>query len=585
MRQVEKLAKALVPVLHGNVDKESADAHATHIKQVIQDLLASPSLLIKPTQRIAKIKKAEEVLSMDHHIKAATSFFATFHEFQEDTCVSLLLAKLLIALGEGVVYLDQTIAPGKGDIAAEVIDPNCCLYVWKSKFENYLAQHASPSSKETQLHDTIVEALAQYSQDGHPDTFRTFRSNLHQLCLLRKLRVWMLVDDATSDALQNFPIVWPKEQYLTAFHFVLTGSVGLAKFVTERYLERQSWDLPLFDLEETASLALRLQSTLNLPTEVIEGAFGLNLDLDDEEQTKDKMGEFLFGLFGGVPGYVAELFVALSRECVVDFKTIDAKKSNAQIWLNQMNGILDPWKYARNAGLCGSTPPRGAIFRYMLEALFFFAPRDNVLETVKYFRMRFFDDPGLEGVLMELEVILKLQHEEPIQAALITLKGEQWVPEAEETVPAIRHKAYYTILPGSNHTIQAPLPFSRDKRDVSDTIQDYDRCTPGQNEASDLSCLFNNTVPTEEKVFCVMVAPHCNSTDYSPPAGHRGAFFFSPRPSKKQIPEGAKTTSETEEIEMAQAVEQKLRATKTARETSSDDLSKSKKRKTNKSQH
>ncbi|CAK4723230.1 unnamed protein product, partial [Aphanomyces euteiches] len=322
MSQVEELAKALVPVLHGNVHKESADAHATHIKQVIQDLIASPSLLIKPTQRIAKIKKAEEVLSMDHHIKAATSFFSTFHEFQEDTCgivfgqkqqgksqFLFFLAKLLIALREGVVYLDQTIAPGKGDIAAQVIDPNCCLFVWKSKFEDYLAQHASPSSKETQLHDTIVEALAQYPQDGHPDTFRTFRSNLHQLCLLRKLRVWMIVDDATSDALQNFPIVWPKEQYLTAFHFVLTGSVGLAKFVTERYLERQSWDLPLFDLEETASLALRLQDALNLPTEVIEGAFGLNLD--DEEQKKDKIGEFLFGLFGGVPGYITELFLAL----------------------------------------------------------------------------------------------------------------------------------------------------------------------------------------------------------------------------------------------------------------------------------
>ncbi|KAH9119206.1 hypothetical protein AeMF1_007987 [Aphanomyces euteiches] len=377
---------------------------------------------------------------MDHHIKAATSFFSTFHEFQEDTCgivfgqkqqgksqFLFFLAKLLIALREGVVYLDQTIAPGKGDIAAQVIDPNCCLFVWKSKFEEYLAQHASPSSKETQLHDTIVEALAQYSQDGHPDTFRTFRSNLHQLCLLRKLRVWMIVDDATSDALQNFPIVWPKEQYLTAFHFVLTGSVGLAKFVTERYLERQSWDLPLFDLEETASLALRLQSTLNLPTEVIEGAFGLNLD--DEEQKKDKMGEFLFGLFGGVPGYITELFVALSRENVslisyMEFLNIRVRGlvekelgvnivENAGLWLKTMKQVTDPWWFAREAGLCGSTPPRGAILRYMLEALFFFAPQDNALETVKYFRSRLQDDP--------------------VRAPLIKLEGEQWGPEAEET--------------------------------------------------------------------------------------------------------------------------------------------------------
>ncbi|KAH9148908.1 hypothetical protein LEN26_004373 [Aphanomyces euteiches] len=237
----------------------------------------------------------------------------------------------------------------------------------------------------------------------------------------------MIVDDATSDALQNFPIVWPKEQYLTAFHFVLTGSVGLAKFVTERYLERQSWDLPLFDLEETASLALRLQSTLNLPTEVIEGAFGLNLD--DEEQKKDKMGEFLFGLFGGVPGYITELFVALSRENVslisyMEFLNIRVRGlvekelgvnivENAGLWLKTMKQVTDPWWFAREAGLCGSTPPRGAILRYMLEALFFFAPQDNALETVKYFRSRLQDDP--------------------VRAPLIKLEGEQWGPEAEET--------------------------------------------------------------------------------------------------------------------------------------------------------
>ncbi|KAG9399990.1 hypothetical protein AC1031_010961 [Aphanomyces cochlioides] len=135
----------------------------------------------------------------------------------------------------------------------------------------------------------------------------------------------MLVDEATSDRLQNFPIVWPEEQYLTPFHFILTGSAGIAKFVAERHLERQVWDLPLFDLQETANLALRLQDALNIPTEVIEGAFGLNLD--DDEQKKEKIGEYLDGLFGGVPGYVTELFLALSRKNVSLTSYMTALKS------------------------------------------------------------------------------------------------------------------------------------------------------------------------------------------------------------------------------------------------------------------
>ncbi|KAG9399983.1 hypothetical protein AC1031_010903 [Aphanomyces cochlioides] len=231
----------------------------------------------------------------------------------------------------------------------------------------------------------------------------------------------MLVDEATSDRLQNFPIVWPEEQYLTPFHFILTGSAGIAKFVAERHLERQVWDLPLFDLQETANLALRLQDALNIPTEVIEGAFGLNLD--DDEQKKEKIGEYLDGLFGGVPGY---------KECVVDFlydgfekyiveKAVDAKKKKARLWLDQMYRANDPWLYARKAGLCGLKSPRGAIFRYMLEALFFFAPQDNALEIVKCFRSRLQDDP--------------------LRVPLIKLEGEQLVPEAEETVPPQHTKA------------------------------------------------------------------------------------------------------------------------------------------------
>ncbi|KAG9400047.1 hypothetical protein AC1031_010965 [Aphanomyces cochlioides] len=215
MSHVEKLAQVLVPVLHGNVDDQRADAHVTQIKQVIEDLLSSPSLLIKPTQRIAKIKKADEFISMDHHIKAATSFFSTFHEFQEDTCAVVFgqkqqgksqflffLAKLLIALGEGVVYLDQTIAPPIGKRLA-VIDKDCCLNLWQPSLETFLTANGGQA---------VIDTLRAFR--GDPNDFSNFDTSLHAFCKEEELRVWMIVDEATSDELQNFPITWPKEQYL-----------------------------------------------------------------------------------------------------------------------------------------------------------------------------------------------------------------------------------------------------------------------------------------------------------------------------------------------------------------------------------
>ncbi|KAG9399991.1 hypothetical protein AC1031_010911 [Aphanomyces cochlioides] len=593
---------------------------------------------------------------MDHHIKAATSFFSTLHEFRKRKCAVVFgqkqqgksqflyfLAKLLIALGEGVVYLDQTIAPPIGKHVA-VIDKDCCLHLWQPSLETFLTANGGQA---------VIDTLRAFR--GDPNDFSNFDTSLYAFCKEEELRVWMIVDEATSDRLQNFPITWPEEQYLTPFHFVLTGSVGIAKFVTERHLESQVWDLPLFDLQETASLALRLLDALNLPTEVIEGAFGLNLDLDDEEQKEKKIGEFLDGLFGGVPGYIAELFLAITKNGSLTSYMASlnirvrgiVKKAlgvniaeNAELWLNTIKQVTDPWSFARDAGLCGSTPPRGAIFRYMLEALSLFAPQVKILEIVKNFRALFDGDPGLDGILMELEVILKLQHEEPIQAALIKLNGGEWVPEAKvtdfppsgtqltiwnwngdrvaqrcnDTSPVAQRrndsssKWHCVLLPVGFCVLDVLLvdcdsdagemrfylvqitrserPFHSHETNETCPTRSKTMIDALLAKTKEAICP-TNTVPTEEKLFYVMVAPNCKTTQYSPPARHQQAFYFSPRPqtepAKKRIPREAKKTSETEEVEMAQAVEQKPRATKKASETSSDDLSKSKKRKTNKS--
>ncbi|KAF0699467.1 Aste57867_9974 [Aphanomyces stellatus] len=301
MSQEEILAQALMRVLkHTHDDGQDVNDRAIHIKQVIENLLLGPSLLVKPTQRVAALENIDAVTSMDQHIKNAASFFIKFVTFGKRTCAVvfglkhqgksqflLFLAKLLIALGEGIVYLDQTIAPGSGDAVAAIdpaSSPNCCLAVWKSNLRAYLLKHAGSSLRSMEMRSTVLRALDEFSKDGKPESFRTFRFNLQQLCQSSQLRIWMIVDDATSETLQNFPILWPEEQSPTPFHFELTGSVGIAAFVQKKHLEMQVWDLPLFDPQEMAGLALRLQ----VATNVIEGTLGLQLD--DEENKIDKLG-------------------------------------------------------------------------------------------------------------------------------------------------------------------------------------------------------------------------------------------------------------------------------------------------------
>ncbi|KAG9400044.1 hypothetical protein AC1031_010962 [Aphanomyces cochlioides] len=191
-QDVLKLAQVLVPVLHGNIDDQPPDAHVTQIKQVIEDLLASPSLLIKPTQRIDEFENADEFINMDYHIKAATSFFSTLHEFRKRKCAIVFgqkqqgksqflyfLAKLLIALGEGVVYLDQTIAPPIGKRLA-VIDKDCCLNLWQPSLETFLKANGGQA---VLVALELFRKVGDYGVEfGDPEQFKMFYTILRVFC-------------------------------------------------------------------------------------------------------------------------------------------------------------------------------------------------------------------------------------------------------------------------------------------------------------------------------------------------------------------------------------------------------------------
>ncbi|KAF0709601.1 Aste57867_5826 [Aphanomyces stellatus] len=360
-------------------------------------------------------------MSMDHQVAAATSFFTTFRSFGRDTCAVVFghnqqgktqllyfAAKLLIGLGEGVVYLDQSIAPVEGMGAATVIDEDCCINLWQPALETFLTRQGGK-------YQQVIDALRAFGGTSNSDSSRDQLGNP---------RDFMVLNGELHHKSTKFPVSWPEEQNLTAFHCVLMGSVGMATFVAKRHLDKQVWDLPLFDRQETAILALRLQAALGIDTDVVEGALGLTLN-DDDEQKMVNIGDVL-GFFGGV---------ATSSDSSRHSKALGTNAEyQARLWLDKMAGVKDPWFYARNADLCGSTLPRGVIFRQMLEALFFHIRQDNALRIVSNFRHHFNEDPGLEGILMELEIILKLLHKEPIIAALIKLDGGQWVPQTEKTI-------------------------------------------------------------------------------------------------------------------------------------------------------
>jgi hypothetical protein len=145
-----------------------------------------------------------------------------------------------------------------------------------------------------------------------------------------------------------------------------------------------------------------------------------------------------------VPGYTAELLVELSkgkalstytlelstRVRTIIFKAAGGMQNVANLslaWLREMQAADNTWACVRDAGLCGSAAPRGVIFTLMLKWLFTFAPEEDQLKIVRAFRSQFHNDPGLDGNLLDLEEILKLDGGMPLPAVLLELLEHKWM--------------------------------------------------------------------------------------------------------------------------------------------------------------
>ena len=310
---VDELAMELAMVL------QRPDIDTT--KEIINHLLQDPSKLVLRTTRLKKLPldKLHLFFNVEHHIEAATSFFKKYRTFGEDTRAVVFghknqgktqflyfLAKLLQALGEGVVYLDKSIVPGENEKLTDVEDDGCCLHKWQQELLVFLGQNEGA--------EKVKSALEQFAAEGRRESFGEFHTALRSCVRRHKLRVWMIVDEAATEEIGSFPIVLPKEQTPSNFHFVLTGSVGIARFTSDRHLDKWVWDLPLFTPAKAAVLAVKLHAALQLEGVDLWDALGVKRSpANPAAFDLEHLGAALEELFGGVPGYIAELLLELSK--------------------------------------------------------------------------------------------------------------------------------------------------------------------------------------------------------------------------------------------------------------------------------
>ena len=313
----------------------------------------------------------------------------------------------------------------KCDGEVEVDSSKFCGNLWKESF---------------QIEGIVKTTLDKFYEDGLPQSFGKFFKALRQYTRKSGTRVWIIVDDVVL--FENFPIDLPEEQGRGPFNWIVTGSAGIGTWVSKKHLQNLVFDLPLFTKEECFDFANSLCKSLNINLENgIDGVPPAGVD------------DWLEERFGGVVGYIAELFLDISNGNLVSQYILalstrimevisnSAERrhiSNEQLakdWLNEIKSDENKWACLRNTGLCGSSAPRGIIFSLILKLLCIFFPEQNALSLISYFRSKFSEDPGLDGCLLEIEEILKLRFSNSIGASLLTCVDQGWIVKESIDLP------------------------------------------------------------------------------------------------------------------------------------------------------
>jgi len=313
----------------------------------------------------------------------------------------------------------------KCDGEVEVDSSKFCGNLWKESF---------------QIEGIVKNTLDKFYEDGLPQSFGKFFKALRQYTRKSGTRVWIIVDDVVL--FENFPIDLPEEQGRGPFNWIVTGSAGIYSWVSKKHLEKLVFHLPLFTKEECFDFANSLGNSL-----------GINLEKGIDGVPPAGVDDWLEERFGGVVGYIAELFLEISKGNLVSqymsvlstrMMTVISnsaerrnisKKELAKDWLNEIKSDENNWACLHDAGLCGSSAPRGIIFSLILKWLCISSPEENALSLISFFSSNFSGDPGLDGCLMEIEETLKLRSGNSIRASLLTCVDQGWIVKESIDLP------------------------------------------------------------------------------------------------------------------------------------------------------
>eukprot|EP00475_Leptophrys_vorax_P016991 TRINITY_DN2349_c0_g1_i7.p1 TRINITY_DN2349_c0_g1~~TRINITY_DN2349_c0_g1_i7.p1 ORF type:complete len:644 (+),score=147.85 TRINITY_DN2349_c0_g1_i7:80-2011(+) len=540
---------------------------------VVQGLLDQRQW-IYPSERVEKMmEKLNEaqlysVFNSQHHLQSSALLFTFLasmrkkvsvvygHKAQGKTQFLFFLFKLLQAMGEKVMFLDKTIIPLEYNNQVGIKASKFCGHLWRKEFFEIDAH--------------VKDALDKFYQDAHPESFGEFLFALWEHTLSSGNRIWIIVDEVVL--FEKFPIRLPEEQDLGPFNWIVTGSAGIGSWVAKKHLEKLVFDLPLFTKEECFEFANNLCNSLDI--NLATGIDGVPLEGIDD---------WLEERFGGVVGYIAEMFLEISKGSSVSqyMSNLDERvneiisnsaerrhisnKQLAEDWLNEIKSSSNRWKCFRDAGLCGSSAPRGIIFSLILKWLYTFFPDEDALSLVALFRSKFSGDPGLDGCLLELEEILKLRASNSIGASLLTHIEQGWIVEKSMDLPPrgiplnvlVYEESHFRLEKTPHSTssswclIQVPSGF-----DVIDVVlvdvsgapaiygiqitrsvkpfvkhHTFDTCLPRSQER--LETLWNVIsdhfdLDDSVEVFYVMLAPNCERDEFKPPGGHESDCYFAP---------------------------------------------------------
>jgi hypothetical protein len=551
---------------------------ANHIKgseEAIQEFL-NRNEWIYPSDRVDSLleklnsQQLYSIFNSQHHLQASTKLFAFLakmkrkvsvvygHKAQGKTQFLFFVFKLLQAMGEKVIFLDKTALTLKSSKKVDISSSKFCGNLWKDEF--------------LKISDINVQSsLETFYKDALPESFGEFFFAVLQYIRSSGNVIWIVVDEAVS--FENFPIDLPEEQNLGPFNWILTGSAGIGSWVSKRHLEKRVFDLPLFTAKECFEFAQKLCSSLGLD-------LGSRIDGIPLTGVEDWLEE----RFGGVIGYVTEMLLEISKGNLLSQYMNDLSGrmnkvignaanlkhiSNGQLskdWLNEIRSSRNNWDCLRDAGLCGSSAPRGIIFSMILEWLCIFSPEENALSLVTLFRSKFSGDAGLDGCLLELEEKLKLKACNSIKASLLTLVDEKWTVEEsidlppkgamlnflkyeesdfklEKTAESAAMSSWFLIqLPSGFDLIdvvlvdisQSPSVYGiQITRSVKPFAKHhtFDTCLPKSRERLEKlrsTILKHFQLHDSTELFYVMLAPYCKNDEFKPPGAHLSDYYFSP---------------------------------------------------------